>query len=67
MSNQQEKTSNEQVEKNVINLMIKLGILLLLFYWCFSIIQPFVVLVAWAVVIAVSLYPLYQMMLARLN
>ena len=67
MSNQQEKTSNEQVEKNVINLMIKLGILLLLFYWCFSIIQPFVVLVAWAVVIAVSLYPLYQVMLARLN
>ncbi len=67
MSNQQENTFNEQVEKSVINLTIKLGILLLLFYWCFSILQPFLVPVVWAVVIAVSMYPLYLMMLVKLN
>lgn len=67
MSNQQENTFNEQVEKSVINLTIKLGILLLLFYWCFSILQPFLVPVVWAVVIAVSMYPLYLMMLAKLH
>jgi len=65
MSNLQ--TNNEQIEKNVINLTVKLGILLLLFYWCFSIIQPFIIPVVWAVVIAVSLYPLYLMMLPRFN
>ena len=67
MSSQQEKSFNEQVEKNVINLMVKLGVLLLLFFWCFSIIQPFIIPVVWAVVIAVSLYPLYLVMLAKLN
>ncbi len=63
MSNQQE--NNEQIEKNVINLTIKLGVLLLLFFWCFNIVQPFITPVVWAVVIAVSLYPLYQMMLPK--
>lgn len=67
MSNQPENSLDEQVEKNVINITIKLGALLLLFYWCFSIIQPFIIPVVWAVVIAVSLYPLYQMMLGKLN
>lgn len=64
---QQENTFNEQVEKSVINLGIKLGVLLLLFYWCFSIIQPFIIPVIWAVVIAVSLYPVYLLMLKKLN
>ena len=67
MSQQTKNTFNEQVEKSVINLTIKLGVLLLIFYWCFSIIQPFIIPVVWAVVIAVSLYPLYLMMLSRLN
>ena len=67
MSDQQDNESNEQVEKNVINLTIKLGVLLLLFYWCFGIVQPFIIPVVWAVVIAVSLYPLYQMMLPKLK
>ncbi|MCU7835761.1 MAG: AI-2E family transporter [gamma proteobacterium symbiont of Taylorina sp.] len=67
MNNPQEKMSNAKIEKNVINLTVKLGILLLLFYWCFSIIQPFIIPVLWAVVIAVSLYPLYQIILPRLK
>jgi len=53
----------EQIEKNVINLTIKLCVLVFIFYWCFSIIQPFIIPVLWAVVIAVSLYPLYLKML----
>lgn len=67
MSNQPEKLQIEQVEKNVINITIKLGALLLLFYWCFSILQPFIIPVVWAVIIAVSLYPVYQIMLGKLN
>lgn len=58
---------NEQIEKNVINLTVKLGILLLLFYWCFSILQPFIIPVVWAVVIAVSMYPLYLILLKKMN
>ena len=67
MSDRQENTLNEQVEKNVINLTVKLAVLLLLYFWCFSIIQPFIVPVIWAAVIAVSLYPVYLIMLKKLN
>ena len=67
MSDQQDNELNEQVEKNVINLMVKLAVLVLLYFWCFSIIQPFIVPVIWAAVIAVSLYPVYLMMLKKLN
>ncbi|MCK5647253.1 MAG: AI-2E family transporter [Gammaproteobacteria bacterium] len=67
MSNSQEKTLNEQLETNIINLMIKIGILLLLYFWCFSIVQPFIIPVVWAVVIAVSLYPVYMLLLTKLN
>lgn len=67
MVEQREIAVTEQLEKNVINLSVKLGILLLLFYWCFSIIQPFIVPVVWAIVIAVSLYPIYQLMLGKLK
>lgn len=67
MSSEQDNLRTEQIENSVINLTVKLGVLLLLFYWCFSIIQPFIIPVIWAVVIAVSLYPLYLIMLERLN
>ncbi len=67
MSQSTKDLINEQLEKNVINLLVKVGILFLLFYWCFNIIKPFIILVLWAVVIAVSLYPLYSIILNKLN
>jgi len=67
MTNHRNKSFNEQLEKNVINLTVKLGILLLLFFWCFSIVQPFIIPVVWAIIIAVSLYPVYLMLLSKLN
>lgn len=67
MTNNQNKSFNEQLEKNVINLTVKIGVLFLLFYWCFSIVQPFIIPVVWAIIIAVSLYPVYLMLLSKLN
>ncbi len=67
MSTKQDNAMVEQIEKNVINLMVKLGVLLLLFFWCFSIVQPFIIPVIWAVVIAVSLYPVYLIFLGKMN
>lgn len=58
---------NQQLESNIINLLVKVGILFSLFYWCFNIIKPFIVIVLWAIVIAVSLYPLYSIILTKLN
>ncbi|MBN2173280.1 MAG: AI-2E family transporter [Bacteroidales bacterium] len=44
----------------VIDIAIKLGILLLVLAWCFRIISPFINIVFWALIIAVTLYPLFD-------
>ena len=43
-----------------IELAIRLGFLALLLYWSLTLIQPFISIFIWSVVIAVALYPLYQ-------
>jgi predicted PurR-regulated permease PerM len=45
--------------EEVIQLTIRLGLLAALVYWCFVIVSPFIPILAWAVVLAVALYPLY--------
>jgi len=45
--------------EEVIQLTIRLALLAALIYWCFVIISPFIAILAWAVVLAVALYPLY--------
>lgn len=47
-----------------INLMIRLGLLVALFVWCFQIVGPFIIPVIWAIIIAVAVYPLYRKLLA---
>lgn len=39
---------------------IRIGVLLLLVVWCFSIVRPFLVPVAWGIIIAVASYGLYE-------
>lgn len=42
-----------------IDISVKLGALLLLLVWCFQIISPFISIIFWAMVISVSLFPLF--------
>ena len=42
-----------------IQLAIRLGLLALLIYWTFVLIQPFVPILAWSAVLAVALYPVF--------
>lgn len=42
-----------------IDISVKLGALLFLLVWCFQIISPFISIIFWALVIAVSLFPLF--------
>ncbi|MEH6651336.1 MAG: AI-2E family transporter [Motiliproteus sp.] len=58
---------DQTLERNVINITAKLAVLLLLFFWCFNIIRPFIIPVVWGAVIAVSLYPVYSIILPKLK
>lgn len=45
---------------DIIQLAVRLGLLALLVYWSFILIQPFVPILAWSVVLAVAFYPLFS-------
>ena len=45
--------------KRAMQAAIGIGLLLLLIYWCFTILKPFLAPIVWGIVIAVATYPLY--------
>jgi predicted PurR-regulated permease PerM len=51
--------TSSEFTRNAIEAAVRLGLLLLLATWCFKIIEPFIVLVMWGVIIAVAIYPLF--------
>ncbi|TDD95981.1 AI-2E family transporter [Flavobacterium cellulosilyticum] len=46
--------------KNIVDVVIRLGVLLLLLFWCFDILKPFILILIWAVVIAIAIFPVYE-------
>jgi len=51
-----------ELSATVTNVVIRVGALAVLAFWCFRILQPFFVPVIWGIIIAVAIYPLYQML-----
>jgi predicted PurR-regulated permease PerM len=45
--------------EEVIQIALRLGLLAALILWCFVIVRPFIGILAWSVVLAVALYPLF--------
>jgi len=48
-----------RTESRVVDMVIRLVVVGLLIYWSFTIIGPFLLVVLWGVILAVTLYPLY--------
>lgn len=46
--------------EDVIHLAIRLALLAFLIYWAFVLVRPFIPILAWSVVLAVALYPVYS-------
>ena len=46
---------------DVIQLLIRVGLLAFLIYWTFLLISPFVPIMAWSIVLAVALYPVFNL------
>jgi predicted PurR-regulated permease PerM len=49
-----------QSGEEVVQIAIRLGLLALLVYWSFLLLTPFIPILAWSVVLAVALYPIYE-------
>ena len=52
---------------DLIHVAIRLGLLALLLYWSFTLVRPFIPILAWALVLAVALYPVYDWLAERLG
>ncbi len=46
---------------------IRIGAFVILLYWCYTIVSPFVNIVVWALILSVALYPTYLALSARLG
>ena len=44
----------QDLQKKVIELAIRLGTLFVLLLWCFTIVEPFVLIVAWGAIVAIA-------------
>ena len=52
--------NNKQYVKIAIDLILKVGALLLVVYLCFRILQPFLGMLLWGLIIAIILFPVFQ-------
>jgi predicted PurR-regulated permease PerM len=52
--------SNAIPEKKVIDLVLKIILIVLLMAWCMRIILPFVELILWSVILAITLFPVFS-------
>ncbi len=60
MSNVKQHADNEAYFERIISAALKLGFVALLLILSFLILKPFVVMVLWAIIIAVGIYPVFR-------
>jgi predicted PurR-regulated permease PerM len=53
--------------EEVIQIAIRLGLLVLLIYWSFVLLRPFISILAWSVMLAVALYPAFNWLSSHLG
>lgn len=60
MNNNNLPENNRQFVTNSLEAAVRIGLVAILAFWCFDIVQPFIISIIWGVIIAVAIYPLYQ-------
>jgi predicted PurR-regulated permease PerM len=50
-----------------IEVTINIGLVILLIYWCFKIVQPFIEIILWGIIIAVAIHPSYERLKSALG
>src|SRR5574337_464462 len=53
--------------RSMLDVLIRAGLILILAYLCYRVLAPFLVLVVWAVILAVAMYPLHRAVARRIG
>jgi predicted PurR-regulated permease PerM len=64
---QSERTVERDVASGLLDVLIRAGLILALVMLCYRVFAPFVVLMVWAVILAVTLYPLQLGLAAKMG
>ena len=67
MSMSHEARNDKVFLTRAVEATVRIGLLVILAAWCFQIIQPFIVPIAWGMIIAVAAYPAYRMLLSAVS
>ncbi len=66
MNNEDPVSGTEDFRQTALT-ALRLGSILLIIYWCYKILLPFIPLVVWGAIIAIAIYPLQLKLAARLG
>ena len=67
MTRERKELSGSDQTTTIVELAIRLGVLALLLYWSFLLVEPFISIVIWSAVLAVALYPVFEWISFRLR
>jgi len=67
MENSDFSVAEKRLVTRLLDMFIKLGLILALASFCFTVFSPFMNMMLWALILAVTLYPLHQRVAARLG
>ena len=59
MASRESYEASEAFVERGLNVAIRIGLVLLLIAWCFTVVRPFVAPIIWGIIIAVATHPLY--------
>jgi predicted PurR-regulated permease PerM len=62
-----ETVDTGSVSSIAIESAIRIGLVAILVAWCFLILQPFVIIILWGLIIAIALFPAYRWIAAKLG
>jgi predicted PurR-regulated permease PerM len=66
MSTANAASADESYLEKVTESVVRVGLVLLLLFWCFNIIRPFITPVVWGIILAVAVFPAYRWVVGQL-
>ena len=67
MSNSSRSEEDKLFQARALDAAVRISLLALLVLWCFNIIRPFIMPILWGAIMAVAIYPLYEMAYHKLG
>lgn len=62
-----DNTSAQKDIKYIVQIVLQLGVLAFILGWCFIILSPFLMPIVWGLIIAITVYPLFAKLKAKLG